>query len=106
VKVGVVGHSSAGREIRYAVIGRPENVTHAGLEAVRKAHMEIANPNTSKARAAHLASTTPAFLWVCGNIHGDEESGADAIVSIVHGLADRDDCVVNRILAHAVVVVI
>lgn len=106
VRVGVLGQSSAGREIRYAVIGRPDHITHAGLEKVRKAHVEIADPTTSDARVEHLASTTPAFLWVCGNIHGDEESGADAIVSLVYGLADRDDCVVNRILANAVVIVI
>ena len=106
VKVGVVGHSAAGREIRYAVIGRPEHVTNAGLEKVRQAHYEIADPSTPKSRVEHLADTTPAFLWVCGNIHGDEESGADAIVSLVYGLADRDDCVVNRILKDAVVVVI
>ncbi len=106
VRTGVVGHSSVGREIRYAVIGRPEHVTPAGLAAVRRAHLEIADPTTPQARVEHLATTTPAFLWVCGNIHGDEESGADAIVSLVHGLADRDDCVVNRILANAVVVVI
>ena len=106
VKVGVVGHSAAGREIRYAVIGRPEHVTNAGLEKVRQAHYEIADPSTPKSRVEHLADTTPAFLWVCGNIHGDEESGADAIVSLVYGLADRDDCVVNRILKDAVVVVV
>ena len=106
VRVGVVGHSSVGREIRYAIIGRPEHVTNAGLEKVRQAHYEIADPSTTQARVNHLAETTPAFLWVCGNIHGDEESGADAIVSLVYGLADRDDCVVNRLLKNAVVVVI
>ncbi len=106
VRVGVVGHSAVGREIRYAVIGRPEHVTDVGLEKVRQAHYEIADPSTPQSRVDHLADTTPAFLWVCGNIHGDEESGADAIVSLVYGLADRDDCVVNRILKNAVVVVI
>ena len=50
VKVGVVGHSAAGREIRYAVIGRPEHVTNAGLEKVRQAHYEIADPSTPKSR--------------------------------------------------------
>jgi hypothetical protein len=106
VRVGVVGHSSTGREIRYAIVGRPEHVTDAGLEKVRQAHYEIADPSTTQSRVDHLADTTPAFLWVCGNIHGDEESGADAIISLVYGLADRDDCVVNRILKDAVVVVI
>jgi Zinc carboxypeptidase len=106
VRVGVVGHSAVGREIRYAIIGRPEHVTDAGLEKVRQAHYEIADPSTPQSRVNHLADTTPAFLWVCGNIHGDEESGADAIVSLVYGLADRDDCVVNRLLKNAVVVVI
>src|SRR4029077_19030409 len=101
-----VGHSSVGREIRYAIVGRPEHVTDAGLEKVRPAHYEIAAPSTTQSRVDHLAETTPAFLWVCGNIHGDEESGADAIVSLVYGLADRDDCVVDRILQAGVAVVV
>ena len=106
VTVGTVGASNAGRPIRYAVIGRPDHVTGAGLEAVRQAHLEIVDPSTSQSRVDSLAASTPAFLWVTGNIHGNEESGADAIVSLLYDLADRDDCVVNRILRHAVVIVV
>ncbi len=106
VKVGTLGASNAGRPIRYAVIGRPDHVTGAGLEAIRQAHLEIADPTTPQSRVDDLAATTPAFLWVTGNIHGDEESGADAIVSLLYDLADRDDCVVNRILRHTVVIVV
>ena len=106
MKVGTLGASNAGRPIRYAVIGRSDHVTGAGLEAVRQAHLEIADPTTPQSRVDDLAATTPAFLWVTGNIHGDEESGADAIVSLLYDLADRDDCVVNRILRHAVVIVV
>ena len=106
VKVGTVGASNSGRPIRYVVIGSPEHVTGAGLEAVREAHLEIVDPTTPQSRVDELAATTPAFLWVTGNIHGNEESGADAIVSLLYDLADRDDCVVNRILRHAVVFVV
>ena len=59
VKVGTVGASNAGRPIRYAVIGRPEHVTGAGLEAVREAHLEIADPTTPQSRVDDLAATTP-----------------------------------------------
>jgi murein tripeptide amidase MpaA len=45
-------------------------------------------------------------LWVTGNVHGNEESGADAALRVLYELADRKDCVVDRILANAIVVVL
>lgn len=106
VVVDTLATSVQGRPIRYAVVGSPEHVTPAGLEAVRQAHLRIRDPRTSRGEVAELAGSTPVFLWVGGTIHGNEESGADAALEVVHGLADRDDCVVNRILRNAVVFVV
>jgi hypothetical protein len=41
-----------------------------------------------------------------GNVHGSEESGADAALQLLYELADRDDCVVERILDELVIFVI
>jgi hypothetical protein len=106
VRVGTLGTSQDGRPIRYAVVGRPGNVEPYGLGAVRDSIQRIRNPETSRTEVADLARTTPAFLWVGANIHGNEESGTDASLRLLHGLADRRDCVVNGILDNAVVFII
>jgi hypothetical protein len=103
---GVVGTSVQGRTIRYAVLSHPDNVTVSGLEAVRQANLEIRDPSTRQRRVDELARTTPAFAWIEANVHGSEESGADAALQLLYELADRDDCVVETLLANLVIVVI
>jgi hypothetical protein len=93
-----------GRPLHYAIVGREDRVTPAGLQQLRDAIARLTNPDTPPAVAAALAASTPAILWVSGNVHGNEESGADATLRIVHELADRDDCAARRILDNAVVV--
>ena len=46
------------------------------------------------------------ILWVAANVHGGEESGADASLHALYELAARDDCVVDEILANALVVIL
>jgi Zinc carboxypeptidase len=106
VITGTYGSSVEGRPLRYAMIGRPGNVAPAGLDSIRRAVEDIRDPSTTDRRVARLAATTPAFLWIIANVHGNEESGADAALEIVYELADREDCVVEGILDNAVVVVI
>jgi hypothetical protein len=102
----VLGQSVQGRAIRYAIVGRPENISPSGLEAVRQANLEIRDPKTKPARVNALARTSPAFAYVTGNAHGSEESGADAALRLLYELADRDDCVVETILDRLVIFVI
>ena len=106
VREALVGQSVDGRPIRYAVVGHPGNITVGGLEAIRQANLEIRDPETRRGRADELARTTPAFAWMTGNVHGSEESGADAALQLLYELADRDDCVVERILDELVIFVI
>ncbi|MGZ8583023.1 MAG: M14 family zinc carboxypeptidase, partial [Actinomycetota bacterium] len=106
VREELVGQSVDGRPIRYAVVGHPGNITVGGIEAIRQANLEIRDPETRQGRADELARTTPAFAWMTGNVHGSEESGADAALQLLYELADRDDCVVERILDELVIFVI
>ena len=46
------------------------------------------------------------ILWVAANVHGGEESGADASLHALYELAARDDCVVDEIIANALVVIL
>jgi zinc carboxypeptidase len=105
VTSGTFATSWEGRALKYAIVGRPENVSPAGLAAVRANAAALRNPFTSTAEAAQIASRAPAILWLAGNVHGGEESGADADLRILYELADRDDCAAQQILDNAVVVI-
>jgi hypothetical protein len=103
---GTFGTSWQGREMRYALVGDPDNVTPAGLAAVQEAVSKLRNPETSAREAERLARTTPVVLWLMGNVHGDEESPTDAELRVLYELADRDDCAARQILENAVVGII
>src|SRR5215208_6067209 len=103
---GELGRSVQGRPLRYAIVGRPERVTDAGLAAVRAATARLMDPDTSAADAAAIAAANPAILWIAGNVHGGEESGTDASLRVLWELADRLDCAAARIRDAAVVVIL
>ena len=104
VITGTAATSVQGRLLRYAIIGRKANVTK--LDQIRKDTQKLIDPGTPAEIVTKLVADTPAILWVTGNVHGNEESGADAAVRVAYELADRNDCVVKRILDNAIVVVL
>ena len=106
VTSGVAATSVQGRPLRYAIVGRPERLTSAGLAAVRASAAKLMDPRTSARDAARIAASDPAILWIAGNVHGGEESGTDASLRVLYELADRSDCAAQRILDAAVVVIL
>ncbi|HEX2375360.1 MAG TPA: M14 family zinc carboxypeptidase [Actinomycetota bacterium] len=106
VVAGTAATSWQGRRLRYAIVGRPGNVTPAGLARIRLQTALLRDPRTPAKLAAHLARTTPAILWVAGNVHGGEESGTDAALRVLYELADRRDCAAGQILDNAIVVLL
>jgi hypothetical protein len=103
VRTGTLGRSIAGRPLRYAIVGRPANLTDERLEEIRRAHLELQDSTTTRARAEEIAKATPGILWIASNVHGNEESGTDASLRVLHELADRTDCAATEILDNAVV---
>jgi hypothetical protein len=103
---GVLATSWDGRPLRYALVGKPGNVTSAGLAAIQAATQRLRDPATPPAEAASLAAQTPAILWLMGNVHGGEESGTDAELRVLYELADRTDCAATQILDNALVGII
>lgn len=103
---GTFGTSWQGRELRYALVGDPDNVTPAGLAALQDALAKLRDPETPAPEAERLARTTPVVLWLMGNVHGGEESATDAELRVLYELADRDDCAATQILDNAVVGII
>ena len=74
----VLARTVQGRELRYAIVGNPDRVTPRGLERVRAAAAKLMDPRTSASVAQAIAARDPEILWIAGNVHGGEESGADA----------------------------
>jgi hypothetical protein len=106
VTSGVAAVSNQGRPLRYAIAGRPGNVTPDGLARVRASAAKLMDPSTSDREAASIAAKDPAILWIAGNVHGGEESGTDAALRTLYELADRDDCAARRITDNALVVIL
>jgi len=106
VRGGVVGESVEGRPLRYVAVGRPANLRRERLERIRQAAMQLMDPDTTSFEADYIARRFPAILWVASNVHGNEESGTDASLRVLHELADRSDCAARRILREAVVVLL
>ena len=100
---GTLGTTWQGRPIRYALVGRPENVTPEGLAGIQQAARTLRDPATSDQQAAAVARRSPAILWLMGNVHGGEESPTDAELRVLYELADRDDCAAQQILDNALV---
>jgi hypothetical protein len=103
---GVLGESVDGRPLRYAVVGQEKWVTEDGLAQIGRDVNKLRDHRTPDALAARLAETTPAILWVAGNVHGGEESGTDASLRVLYELAARTDCAASSILDRAVVVIL
>lgn len=101
VSDGVLATSAQGRPLRYAMVGEPSDVRRA-----QRAAKVLRNPKTSRMRAARVAERAPAIAWIAGNVHGNEESGTDASLRVLHDLADRTDCAATQIRDNTVVVIL
>ena len=106
VRTDTFGTSVEGRPLRYAIVGHPDHISADGLEAIRQAIVRMRDPNTPADEVAELAASTPAFLYIAGNVHGTEESGTDASLHVLHDLADRTDCAAMRIVDNAIVFIL
>jgi hypothetical protein len=103
---GSAATSVAGRPLPYAVVGDPSSVTPAALDAISHQAQQLRNPRLPEAKAADLVASTPAILWVAANVHGNEESGADAALQVLYELAARTDCVADRVMDSSIVVIL
>ena len=101
VVTGVYAHSWQGRPLRYALVGNPSTLHR--LPAIRRDLDRLRNPSTPDAQARAIIRRTPTILWIGANVHGNEPSGGDAVVRLLHELADRSDCVARSILDNAIV---
>ncbi|RKS74945.1 RNase H-fold protein (predicted Holliday junction resolvase) [Actinomadura pelletieri DSM 43383] len=103
---GTLATTARGRPLRYAVVGRPELLSKAGLARVRRDAGRLRDPSTPEHLARRITERGVPILWVSGNVHGNEPSGTDAALKVLRDLGDRTDCAATTILTNALVIVL
>ncbi|RKN14967.1 carboxypeptidase [Micromonospora musae] len=93
VVTGVLGTSALGQPLPYAVVSHERNVRPAALRRIAEDVRDLRDPRrTTRREAAETADDSPAIVWVTGNVHGGEKSGADAALKTLYELAAGLSC--------------
>lgn len=104
VALAPFGRTHEGRELVQVVIASRENM--ARIDAIRADVAKLADPRgVDAAELDRITANTPAIAWLAYSIHGDETSGTDASMAVVHHLAAGTSADVGAILRDVVVVV-
>lgn len=90
-----------GRPIIYAIVTSERN--HARLGEIAKRVRRLRTDPLKPAGVRREARSLPAFVNVFANVHGNEVSGADALLQVLYDLASRDDSETTRRLENLVV---
>ncbi len=85
VRAGVLGRSTEGRPIPYAVVSSPRNLARLDAVAARLRAVRAG-------QAGGLPDDQPAIVWLTGSVHGNEPSGADADLAVLRELASGAHC--------------
>jgi hypothetical protein len=96
--------SYEGRPLVYLVISSPENLARSA--EIKAGMAALADPRgLDAARRARLVEDLPAVAWLAYSIHGNETSGSDASLAVIHHLAaDRSEAT-RRLLDELVVII-
>ena len=106
VESDVLATSWGGKPLRYAVVTRSDRFDANRLESIVRRIQRLRDPSSTESQnATEVAETTPAIVWLAGNVHGGEKSGTDAQLRVLYELAARTDCEVTEILDDLVVAI-
>jgi hypothetical protein len=96
------GETYEHRPLVLAVIASPKN--GAALDTIRQNVVSLADPSaTTPARAAEIAKSTPAIVWLGYGVHGNESSSAEAAMMTASTLLRDPDAA--KILDNVVVLI-
>ncbi len=96
--------SHEGRALYYMLVTSPENMER--IDQIQADVGRLADPRgLSEAAAGELMSSQPAVAWVAYSIHGDETSGSDASLAVLHHLIAGTGDDVTSILDQVVVLI-
>lgn len=104
VKLFEYAKSHEGRTLYYLAFGSEANINR--LDAIKADAATLADPR-GKPQAAldRLAANLPAIAWMAYTIHGDEMTGADAALALMHHLAAGRGKDVTDLLNNVIVLV-
>lgn len=99
------GQTHERRRLYYAAITSERN--HTRMDSIRLALGKLSDPRRMEADddAGAIIRDTPAVAWMAYCIHGDELSGADAAVGLIHHLIAARDADTCRLLDELVICV-
>ncbi|GLW09188.1 peptidase M14 [Microtetraspora sp. NBRC 13810] len=107
VVTGTMAHSVSGQALPYAIVSDTSHVTKGELAKIVKQIQSLRDPRSLRAdKAARIAADTPAIVWVAGNVHGGETSGADASLKTLYELASGLSCDVAKRNDNTVTVIV
>ena len=96
--------SHEGRALYTMVLTSPAN--HARLDEIRAGWARLGDPrDAAQAELSRLLDELPAVAWLAYSIHGDETSGSDASLAVIHHLAAGRSEAVEALLSDLVVVI-
>jgi hypothetical protein len=97
VITGTLGTSVLGQPLPYAVVSDKRQAKKDTLDEIAAEIRGLRDPREMKAdRARRIAANRPAIVWIAGNVHGGEMSGADAALKTLYELAAGLSCAVRQ----------
>ena len=93
------GKTWAGRPLKVAIVSSREHMRPQELNRIRERFVAVRDGRRESLR------DSPALVWLAGNVHGDEKSGADAELKVLYELAARTDCAVRKVNDDVVTVI-
>ena len=88
-----IGTTWGGRPLKVAIVSSREHMRPAELRRIRERFVAL---REGRGRDDSLRDS-PAIVWLAGNVHGDEKSGADAELQVLYELAARTDCEASKL---------
>lgn len=99
------GRSAEGRELSTLFISAPEHL--ARLDEIRALQGLLADPRRSSdgPPLEALLASLPAVVWLSYTIHGNEASGSEAALQVVHHLADDNGPTTRELLSRLLIII-
>jgi len=86
-----IGTTWGGRPLKVAIVSSREHMRPAELRRIRERFVAVREGRDDSLRGS------PAPVWLAGNVHGGEKSGADAELRVLYELAARTDCEASKL---------
>ncbi|WP_424534488.1 M14 family zinc carboxypeptidase [Sphaerisporangium viridialbum] len=107
VVTGTMARSVTGQDLPYAIVSSEKHMVKGQLDKIAKQIQELRDPRSLRPdKAARIAADTPAIVWVAGNVHGGEKSGADAALKTLYELASGLSCDVAKRNENTVTIIV